>query len=60
MQAADDVVGGAGVIVLGEGFLQADFVVFLEVVGFQEKAAVVAKNIRFDEDDAGQLGLGYL
>jgi len=54
MQAADDVAGGAGVVVLNEGFLQSDFVVFMQVEGFEEKATVVTENFGLDDDDAGQ------
>lgn len=60
MQAADDTAGRAGMVVLDEGFLQSDFVVFLQVESFQEKAAVVAEGFGVDEDDAGQFSLGNL
>ena len=59
VQAAQDILGGFGVVVLHELALEAGGL--LEgpgVEAFEEEAAVVAEDFRFEDDDFGDGGGG--
>src|SRR5699024_673096 len=57
MQTAQHALGGTALVVLHKGTIDARRGELIRLVGLHKIAAVVAENRRFNDDDAGDLGL---
>ena len=57
MQAAQHALGGAALVILHEGFVDARCGELVALVGLHKIAAVVAEHLRLNDDDTGDLSL---
>ena len=57
MQTAQHALGGTALVVLHKGMVDARRGELVRLVGLHKITAVVAENRRFNDDDAGDLGL---